>query len=57
MFGNLTIGFLVGVSLSAWVYAQLMRSSGGNTKSALTAALIAGILAMIIVATALGIVF
>jgi hypothetical protein len=57
MFTDLTIGFLVGVSLAAWVYTKLMRSSGGNTKSAAVAAFITGLLALIIVTAVLGLVF
>ncbi len=57
MFSNLTIGFLVGASFAAWVYSKVMRSTGNNTKNALTVAAIAGVFAMLLVATLLGIFF
>jgi hypothetical protein len=57
MFSDLAIGFLVAASLTAWTYAKLMRTSGGNSKSSLTAALILGALTMLIVSVALGFIF
>jgi len=39
---QLFIPFIVAIGVGGWVYAQLMRSSGGNSQSALT---VAGIVA------------
>lgn len=51
---NLTLGFLIGISLAAWVYSKVMRSSGNNTKNALIVAAIAGLFAMVLSATLIG---
>jgi hypothetical protein len=52
MFGNATIALLLSLGFAAWVYAKIMRSSGNNTKSALTvagcAALVCFILALML---------
>jgi len=57
MFSNLTIGILMGLGFGAWVYSKIYRSSGGNTKNALIVAACAGVAAMVVVATLLGIFF
>jgi hypothetical protein len=55
MFSNLTIGFLLGVGFAGWVYSKLMRSTGGNTKNSLIVAACAGVAAMVVVITLMGI--
>jgi hypothetical protein len=55
MFSNLTIGFLFGVGFAGWVYSKLMRSTGGNTKNSLIVAACAGVAAMVMVITLMGI--
>jgi len=40
--GNGLIAFLVAISASVWIYSKVMRSSGNNTKSAVTVAVISG---------------
>jgi len=55
MFSNLTIGFLLGVGFAGWVYSKLMRSTGGNTKNSLIVAACAGLAAMVVVITLMGI--
>jgi hypothetical protein len=54
MFSNLTIGFLMGAGVGAWVYSKLSRSTGGNTKSALIVATCAGLGAMVLLTIILG---
>lgn len=51
---NITIGFLLGIGLAAWVYSKLMRSTGGNTKNSLIVAGAAGLGAMVLLVTLLG---
>lgn len=41
---NAFIAFLLAIGSSAWIYSKLMRSTGNNTRSALTAAAISGLL-------------
>lgn len=48
---NITLGFLIGISLAAWVYSKMMRSTGNNTKNALIVATIAGLFGMVLAAT------
>lgn len=55
MFSNLTIGFLLGAGFAAWVYSKLMHSTGGNTKNSLIVAGCAGVAAMVLLVTLLGI--
>ncbi len=57
MFSNLTVGFLLGIGFAAWVYSQMMRSTGNNTKNALTVAAIAGVCAMFLMIALLGMFF
>lgn len=38
--GNGVIAFIVALSGSVWIYGKLMRSTGNNTQSALTATVI-----------------
>lgn len=48
---NSVIGLLVAVSLATWLYTKLMRRSGGNIRSSLIVAGLAGIVVFIIVLT------
>jgi len=41
---NAFIALLLAVGASAWIYSKLMRSTGNNTRSAVTAAAISGVL-------------
>jgi hypothetical protein len=41
------VGIMLGVGSGVWVYNKLMRSSGGNTKNAATAAGIIGFVAFL----------
>lgn len=43
MASNILVGFLLAAGSSAWVYAKVSRSSGGNTQSALIVAGIVGV--------------
>lgn len=46
---NAFIAFLVALGVGGWVYAKMMKTSGGLTKNALTVAgVIAGILFLIL---------
>lgn len=54
MFSNLTVGFLMGLGVSGWVYNKMMHSTGNNTKNALIVATIAGVFSMILIATIMG---
>jgi uncharacterized membrane protein YdjX (TVP38/TMEM64 family) len=47
------IAFLLALGGGTWIYTKLMRSSGGLTKEAVTAAAVAGVLIFIIVLYAL----
>lgn len=42
MFSNVVIAFLVALGSSAWIYNKFMRSTGGNNKSSLVSAAVAG---------------
>jgi hypothetical protein len=55
MASHALIGFLLGVGAAAWVYARVMRTTGGNTKSALIVAGCSGVAAMVLVMILLGI--
>jgi hypothetical protein len=55
MFSNLTIGFLFGAGCGAWIYSKMLRSTGGNAKSALIVAACSGALIMILATILLGI--
>ena len=41
---NAFIALLLALGSSAWIYSKLMRSTGNNTRSAITAAAISGVL-------------
>lgn len=42
------------MGVGAWTYGKVHRSTGGNTKNALTVAAIVGVISAIVVATTLG---
>ncbi|MFZ1323660.1 MAG: hypothetical protein WAQ57_00685 [Candidatus Saccharimonadales bacterium] len=46
---NYVVALLVAVSASAWIYSKLMRNTGGNTGSAVTASAISGVLIFVVV--------
>ena len=46
--GNGVIAFMLAIGVSAWIYAKLMRTTGGNTKNAVTGAAISGVLLFIL---------
>ncbi|MFO0881986.1 MAG: hypothetical protein U0491_00850 [Candidatus Saccharimonadales bacterium] len=41
---NVFIALLLALGASAWIYSKLMRTTGNNTRSAVTAAVISGVL-------------
>ena len=45
---NGVIAFMLAIGASAWIYAKLMRTTGGNTKSALMGAGISGVLLFVL---------
>lgn len=51
---NTLIAMLMGAGFAAWVYSKVMRSTGGNTQSALIAAGASGFLAGFILWIVLG---
>lgn len=51
MLGSVAVGFLAGIGVAGWVYAQMMRRTGGNNQTALTTAGIAGFFAFVVFAT------
>lgn len=42
--GPFITALMLSVGAATWIYTKLMRSTGGNTQSALTASAIAGVL-------------
>ena len=55
MFSNLTVGVVFGIGFGGWVYSKLIRSTGGNTVNALTAAALGGLFVAVVVTTLLSI--
>lgn len=55
--GNGLIAFLIAVSATAWIYNKLMKTTGGNTKSAVTAAAISGGVIFLFLIVILGMLF
>jgi len=53
MFSNFTISLLFGIGFGGWIYGKTYHSNGGLTKRALTAAVVAGIAAFIVLVTLL----
>lgn len=53
---NALLALLVAVSASAWIYNKLMKTTGGNTKSALSGAAISGVLIFVLVLIVAGMV-
>ncbi len=43
------VAFFVGLGFGTWVYTKIIRSTGGNTKSALTVAGISGLGAFVVI--------
>ena len=54
MASNFVIGLLLGAGFGAWVYAKLMRSTGGNVQNSLIVAGCGGVGAMVLVMVLLG---
>lgn len=54
MASNLLIGFLLGAGSSAWVFAKMMRSTGGNTQNALIVAGVTGVMVWVTAILLLG---
>lgn len=57
MFSNLTVGLIAGIGVAAWVYSKIIRSSGGNSRSALIVAVSAGVGTIVLLTTILSIIF
>lgn len=55
--GNGLISLLFAVGLATWIYTKLMRSTGGNQKSAITASAVSGVFVFIVFFTALSMIF
>lgn len=56
MSGNLVIALLFSIGFGGWLYAKTIRSTGGNTKSALTVAGAAGFVTFLVLLMILGLV-
>lgn len=54
---NAMIGFLFAVGFSAWLYARMQRSTGGNTKSSVIVAACSGLIAFLFITIVLGMIF
>ena len=54
---NMWTGFLFGAGFGAWIYAQMMRRTGSNTKNSLIVAAAAGLVGWLVITSLLGIVF
>lgn len=48
---NQLVSLMFGVGVSGWVYYQMMRQTGGNTKSSLIAAVLAGLTGAFVIYT------
>lgn len=51
------IGFLFAVGFSAWLFARMQRSTGGNTKSSIIVAAGAGLVSFLFIVIVLGMIF
>ena len=51
---NAFIGLLLAVGVGGWVFSKVSQRTGGSNQKAASAAVIAGILAFMIMLTALG---
>jgi predicted ABC-type exoprotein transport system permease subunit len=51
---NFVISILFALGAGAWIYSRLMRTTGNNKKSALIAAIIAGVVICLILDFILG---
>jgi hypothetical protein len=47
--GNGVIAFLVAISAGVWIFSKFMRSTGNNTKTATTAAVISGLFIFVVI--------
>ncbi len=56
MFGNATIGLLLGAGIAAWVYSKMMIKTGNNTQQAITTAAIAGGAAFLLILSLLSLI-
>ena len=54
--GNGFIAFVLAAGAAGFIYNKLMRSSGSNTKSSLTAAAVSGLLIFVVVLVLLGLI-
>jgi len=50
-------GILFGFGFAGWVYYQMMRRSGGNTKNSMIVAALAGLAGAFVIASLLSMVF
>jgi hypothetical protein len=50
---NFLIAFICGISALAWTYNRFMKTTGNNTKNAITGAAVAGILVFLTVFVAI----
>ncbi len=57
MASNFVIGLLLGLGFGGWVYSKALHANGGLIKRALIVGVVAGLVACIVLATLLGIVF
>lgn len=50
-------GLFFGIGFAGWVYYQMMRRSGGNTKNSLIVAVSAGLVGFFVVTSLLSMIF
>jgi|AntRauTorckE6833_2_1112554.scaffolds.fasta_scaffold08087_3 hypothetical protein len=53
---NGIIAFLLGISIATWVYSKFMRSTGGNSQSAITGAVTIAVVVFLIAFTLLNLI-
>jgi hypothetical protein len=54
---NTLVAIFFGIGFGGWIYYQLMRRTGGNTKSALISAVLAGLVGFFVIYTLFTMVF
>ena len=54
---NAVMSLIVAISASAWIYAKMYRSSGGENKSAITVAAISGVGFFVVLLLVLNMIF
>lgn len=54
---NALTGLLFGIGLGGWIYAMMMRQSGGQVQTSVIVAAIAGLIGFFVVYTTLGLIF